>query len=253
MKSAGQIFQKMKQARFRHVKKEVEGLLKQTSKNCTNCALVDYPNHPVGICKLDFQVCDSRLKDRADTCGKFTPAHGKEEVKQSLQDFFNLRSVHEIAVRFPDVAALLWVLDGETPEGEEISPSKSREEYFPGGVLAGTFYGIQIWVNSEQDAQDFRRWVEEQVSLVGKSSLLEERCRNLEGDYRRLNEKHLQDREAQIETQKASQGLLEASEETIRDLRAQTLQLSAKLEELESNSTQALEVKPLPFWKRWLG
>lgn len=251
MKSAGQIFQKLKQARFRHIKKEVEGLLKQSSKNCVNHTLVDYPNNPVGICKLDFQVCDSRLRDRADTCGNFSPAHSKEEVKQSLQDFFSRRSVHEIAVRFPDVAALLWVLEGEVLEDEQTPRPESGEEYFPGGILAGNLHGKQIWVNSEQDAQYFMRWVEDKEDLLGKIHDLETQRGNLEGEYRRLSEKNHRDREAQIESQKSSQILLEASEETIRDLKSQVLHLSAKIEELEYRSLPA--VKPLPFWKRWVG
>jgi len=122
MKSKGQVAQKFKQAQFRHLKKELGRLLKRQAPNCKNNRVLALDIGPVGICSLDCQVCDVRFHDRAPDCEDWEPRHQKEEIKQSLKDFFQKKTVPEIAVRFPDVAALLWVLAEEKEDDPQAGP-----------------------------------------------------------------------------------------------------------------------------------
>ena len=246
MKSAGQIYQKLKQARFRHIKKEVEALLKKTSRNCSHFSpLPELPN-PLGICKLDYRVCG---KERSANCEDFAHLHGREAIKGSLQEFFSKRDIADIAVRFPDVAALLWVLEGETFEDDPHEGDD--EDYVSGSVLVGTFYGLQVWVNTERDSQVFVAWVE---SLTGKVRDLEQRvadlegeCTHLEGQKRNLVEESVKN----IEALNAYRSVAETSEKIILELRAQLDGLSEKILLLASfEPTPELPAKRTSFWGR---
>lgn len=163
MKSAGQTYQKMKQARFRHVKREIDNLLKQTPRNCANNSQAKTSTGILGVCKIDCQTCDAQVNDRSGACGEFTQIHGREDVKKSLQDFFFSRTIPEIAIRYPDVAALLWVLDGEELEGEEIP--EGREDYFPGSILVGTYCGVKLWVDSDAEAKNISASIQSLTNL----------------------------------------------------------------------------------------
>ena len=131
MRTAGQVLQKLKQAQFRHVKKEVSSLLKRTPNNCANNVRVQTPSGEVGVCKLYHKTCDANFSDLSESCSDFTHLHGKEEIKASLKVFFSQRSVADISVRYPDVAALLWVLEDSPREDfpEEGEEEVSSEEF----------------------------------------------------------------------------------------------------------------------------
>lgn len=124
MKTPGQVAQKMKQAQYRHIKREIESLLKKTPPNCKSNRTLDLDIGPVGVCALDCEVCDLRFENRAPGCEKWEARHRKGEIKASLKDFFKTRTRAEIAVRFPDVAALLWVISEE----EAANPPVLLEE-----------------------------------------------------------------------------------------------------------------------------
>jgi hypothetical protein len=119
MKTVGQIAQKLKQAQFRHVKREVRRLMKTAPENCTSNRTLTLDMGPVGVCSLDCQVCDLRFEDRSATCDLFEQKHAADEVKASLREFFKIRLTSEIAVRFPDVAALRWAMQEEEEEGSD--------------------------------------------------------------------------------------------------------------------------------------
>lgn len=272
MKSPGQTYQKMKQARFRHVKREIENLLKQTSRNCTQNTQARSTTGSIGICKLDCQTCDPQVQDRSETCGKFTQTHGREDVKKSLQDFFSLRTIPEIAVRYPDVAALLWVLDGEELEGEELPGG--REDYFPGSILGGTYNGVKVWVDSEEEAKNFTSSIQNMVSLQeiiltqrGEIDSLRENLSKASSQNQSLQEdcQKLQDL---YKTSESLWGILEdsvkrATESWATLLRERSERIAVLEREVEKalerevekalvrevESINAMEV-PLPFWKR---
>ena len=145
MKTRGQIAQKFKQAQYRHLKREIERLLKRTAPNCKNNRTLSLKIGPVGVCSLDCDVCDARFEDRAPECEDWDPRHEKDAIKASLKEFFQTRKVPEIAIRFPDVAALLWVLadDEEDPQAGPLIPQ---------GVSV-TLSGVQVWVDSEEEVR----------------------------------------------------------------------------------------------------
>lgn len=132
MKTSGEVGQKLKQVKFRHIKRELEKLLETKSVNCrfnyflkpgtqNDNKLINLLGGGVHICKcpdLDSRICDNRLedKDNATTCPYFSLRHDKEKIKESLKEFFKGRSISEIAIRFPDVASLLWVLEDDDYE-----------------------------------------------------------------------------------------------------------------------------------------
>jgi len=157
MKTRGQIAQKFKQAQYRHIKREIGRLLKRTAPNCKNNRTLSLKIGPVGVCSLDCDVCDARFEDRAPECEEWDPRHEKGEIKASLKEFFQTRKVPEIAVRFPDVAALLWVLadDEEDPQAGPLLPQ---------GVSL-TLGGAEVWVDSEEEVTQVSQAV---VSLAKK-------------------------------------------------------------------------------------
>lgn len=150
MKTRGQIAQKLKQTKFRHIKREVRSLLRRSAPNCKNNRSLDLEIGPVGVCALDCEVCDARFGDRAPQCEKWDPRYDSGEVKESLRNFFQTRSVAEIAVRFPDVAALLWVLieDGADDPQESV--------FFPGALLTDEFFGVELWVDHDEQLENLR-------------------------------------------------------------------------------------------------
>lgn len=253
MRTSGQIYQKLKQVRFRHVKKEVESLLKRSPNNCENHALLD-SQFPLGFCKLDLQVCDAS-RDRSGTCGKFAQAHGREDVKKSLHDFFSGRSVAEIAARFPDVAALLWVLDGELPEegslpaGSEGSLPAGSEEYFPGSVLVGTPYQMKLWADSEDEAQKLRLFFDRARDLEQRYSELNlqvEDLRNKEAlskDENELLQKALEKRSQEISRLERT---LATAESLISELRKSLDFQVVRADRLEGDLRKVQELTTLP-------
>lgn len=142
MKTQGQIAQKIKQAQFRHIQKEMKRLLKRSAPNCKKNRSMDLEFGPVGVCSMDCQVCDVRFHNRAPECEDWELRHLKEEIKESLKEFFQTRTVPEIAVRFPDVAALLWV---STEEGDpQAGPLMV-------GIPTSSFFGIPVWTDTEDE------------------------------------------------------------------------------------------------------
>lgn len=143
MKGEGQISQKAKQLRFRHLKRELDRLLAQTSRNCEYNTLVTGLSGTLGVCRLDCKTCDPNVTDRADSCGSFKALLEKDKIKESLKTFFETRPPEEIAVRFPDVAALQWVLD------------PGEGSLFPAPVA--TLFGVPVWVETEDELKEMRR------------------------------------------------------------------------------------------------
>ena len=148
MKSKGQILQKLKQVRFRHLKKELTRFLKKAPTNCENHRLLG-PDE-LGVCSLDCKVCDALLDDRAPECKDYSPRYEKEALKQSLDTFFNNRPVHEISIRFPDVAALSWTLQDEE-ELENIEPLTGQKFL--------QLFGIPLWTDTPEQLEILQEYL----------------------------------------------------------------------------------------------
>jgi len=110
MRSASEVRQKLKQAQFRHVKR---------------------------ILREQFPSDEDWPKTEVN------------EIKDQYREFFQETPLHQIASRFPDVAALMWVL--------EACPD---EPLAPNGTMVGAMGGVLLWADTEEDAHTARDLIE---------------------------------------------------------------------------------------------
>ena len=134
---------KFKQVRFRYLKKRLEAELRQAPGNCRyNVNPPPYGDVavPPALCLYGAEdpttwvprVCDERVDkgECARACGTFCPRRTKEEIKEDFRVKLSRMTLPEVAFNYPDMAALLWVLDlengmadGETSDPEpEVAP-----------------------------------------------------------------------------------------------------------------------------------
>jgi hypothetical protein len=155
VKSAGAIKHKLNQVRFRHMKKRIEAELRRAPGNCTFNAVVQPPTSPdgevrnghgfgVGLCLYGAgdpstwkpTFCDERVDGgaRAKDCGLFCPRKSKDRVKEEFRRELDGMTLPEVAFRYPDMAALIWVLDEEdipeveADEGDREDTPPSEDE-----------------------------------------------------------------------------------------------------------------------------
>ena len=127
IRSPGQIRQQLKQVLFRHLQKEIRDNFKDTPEAC-------YFNHltPIGgsaekiwVCRYDGafnkessprgKICDTRVAgcvNQARACKCRQPYRTKEEIRTDIRTLIASNDRGRIASQYPDVAALMWVLDG---------------------------------------------------------------------------------------------------------------------------------------------
>lgn len=144
MKSAGSIRHKISQIRYRHLKKRLETELRQVPGNCAYNAVIPQPSIPTGLrhngtpigaplptgadspvgyglcmfgagdlSKWTPTFCDEQVDGgvRAKKCKDFCPRRSKEQVKEAFAQELQEMTLAEVAYHYPDLAALIWVLD----------------------------------------------------------------------------------------------------------------------------------------------
>lgn len=140
MKSIGAIKHKLNQVRFRHLKKRLELDLKQVPCNCIYNVSIPQMEESVSegytVCMFGAgdilnwkpSFCDERLDAglRARSCPSFCSRRTKEDVKKEFQQDLEQMSLPEVAYHYPDMAALLWVLDAS--DIKEVSEDTLEEE-----------------------------------------------------------------------------------------------------------------------------
>lgn len=148
MKSAGAVRHKLMQVRFRHLKKRLEADLRQVSTNCRFNAtgLGDGPALCLyGAADPESWVataCDEQFDggDRARRCSLFCPRRDKAQVKDDFGKEIDEMSLPEVAARYPDMAALIWVLDegddedGVSYQAETTDPRPWWKRLLAGGI-----------------------------------------------------------------------------------------------------------------------
>lgn len=135
MKTEGQVRQKLKQVTYRHLKKRLVANFKKSSCTCVHNALVDLDGEEVGVCIYNISniprgvLCDARFDNdqMASECPIWEPMQTKEQVKEDFNKFLEESSLGEIASMFPDVAALMWVLDDTDVVSPDIDESSSKD------------------------------------------------------------------------------------------------------------------------------
>lgn len=161
MKTAGAIRHQLKQIRFRHLKKLIEEGLATDSANCIHHRTVHPPLHhePIGICFLPEPISEDLVCGplRAHSCPYFDTQTTKEEIKADFKDFLATATLAQIAAEYPDMAALLWVLQDEAPNRDvEIDATEDwdvedTEEKEP--LYLVEIGGIHVQCSSEEERE----------------------------------------------------------------------------------------------------
>jgi hypothetical protein len=116
MKSEGEIRQKIKQAQYRHVKRIL----------CSR-----------------FPPGEDWPKDEVD------------KIKAEYRDFFATSPIHVIAKDYPDVAALMWVLQEQPDQPLVVN-----------GSLVGRMGGVMLWADTDDDASRARTMIDRVVDAA---------------------------------------------------------------------------------------
>jgi len=125
MRTEADIRQKLKQVQYRHLKKLLEANFRQRPCNCAyNEVHLPRNSHhgkPVGLCMFsaedpeDWQgvICDEELGGvaLARECNLFRPHKTKLEIKAEFHDLMTNADIGTVAAQYPDIAAMMWVLD----------------------------------------------------------------------------------------------------------------------------------------------
>jgi hypothetical protein len=134
VRTPSNIRQKLKQVKYRHLQKLLKKRLAGHPANCLHNAEVAVPDNgtphdPLHICgykgETEFDgfgsVCDAKHGgvEKASACPCFQPRKSKDEIKAEFKDFFDTGTHGEVAYIYPDVAALMWTLDGDFEDDED--------------------------------------------------------------------------------------------------------------------------------------
>lgn len=140
MKSEGSIRQKLKQARFRHLKKILKDSLKKKPANCGWNRTLELPTGgQVSFCALYAEdpgswqglICDEQYDglELARQCPVYEAKYDKETLKDDFKQLMAEGPIGMIAASYPDIAALMWVLgDEETIDLQGFSYQEGEEE-----------------------------------------------------------------------------------------------------------------------------
>ena len=119
MRTEGQTRYQLKQVIFRHLQKELRENFKKRPETCNLYRALFLDGGCIGLCGTEALAaphplpCDSRLPgglDKARECPYWEPVKTKDQIKAEFGALISGdRGV--LAGKYPDVAALLWVLD----------------------------------------------------------------------------------------------------------------------------------------------
>jgi hypothetical protein len=122
MRSQGQIRHQLKQVIYRHLQKRLRANFKKRPDTCCYNREVELDDtSSVFLCGVTSAAgnprnvpCDARIPgclDMARDCPLWEPIKSKAEVKAEFHEIIQSGDRGIIASEFPDIAALLWVLD----------------------------------------------------------------------------------------------------------------------------------------------
>ena len=122
MKTEGQVRHKLQQVTYRHLQRTVRKALSCRPENCIHNGSVTLPTGEVRFCNV-IEVDGSKVPcdeafgglEQASRCPQFALKNSKESVQEEFAHFLKTSDVATIAARYPDVAALLWVIDASVP------------------------------------------------------------------------------------------------------------------------------------------
>jgi len=141
MRREGEVKQKLKQVRFRVLKKFLDSHLKSRPRNCIyNVEMDSVSGKRVGVCKWreysceeswKIILCDEEMPEgrkQARTCVRFCPKKDKKELKGEFREFLATEGLGKISFLYPDLAALMWVLELKGSEEWIFEEEETQEE-----------------------------------------------------------------------------------------------------------------------------
>ncbi len=154
MREPGAVRHKLKQVSFRYLKRVLEDGLALVPKNCAHNRTFHHPvvaagAPPAGVCVCPQQdgdlLCDPAWGgiERAQTCPLYEPLHAKEDLKQEYREFLAGSELAVIAKVYPDIAALMWILQEDSP-GRDIEIGEDWEAVTPPPTTPAEVFPIQI-------------------------------------------------------------------------------------------------------------
>ena len=125
LRTGSQVRQKLKQVMYRHLQKELRENFRQVAEGCGHnqpsdlkgfgivhlCQYPDRDGH-----KPRKMLCDSRMfagERQARECPLWKPKRDKADIKAEFRALMAAKDRGPLASKYPDIAALMWVLDGE--------------------------------------------------------------------------------------------------------------------------------------------
>ncbi len=102
---------------FRHIQRRLRRAFRKCAETCFHNKSYNSSQLSVGVCyhpENKGSLCDDRFPDLAQgikSCSLWEAAQGKQQIKADFLDSVESRSRGDIAADYPDIAALLWVLD----------------------------------------------------------------------------------------------------------------------------------------------
>lgn len=122
MRSEGRVRHKLAQVQFRHLKDAVRKGLSVRPENCNHNGVLEGAPDRVHLCLLPPDLtdaagkvvtCDARYGglERARGCPDYSCRHTKDRLKGEFMEFLRTAPLADVAHRYPDIAALRWVLD----------------------------------------------------------------------------------------------------------------------------------------------
>lgn len=120
MRDEGEVRRKIKQAQFRHIKR--------------------------ALCQR-FPA------------GEEWPKREVAQIKEEYRNFFATAPLHVIAKDFPDIAALMWVLEDQPDSPLAVD-----------GSLVGRMGGVMLWADSDDEAERARSMIDKIVDAATKEA-----------------------------------------------------------------------------------
>lgn len=146
MRSEGQVRQQLKQVAFRHLQKRLRDNFRQRPDTCLHNGAVlldEAAGTTVGLCGVlaadgspRHVPCDARIAgclEMARGCPLWEPIQSKDAIKAEFTAVLQSADRGLIASQYPDIAALLWVLDNPAaiPTVEELAEAADKIEEAP--------------------------------------------------------------------------------------------------------------------------
>jgi len=198
VKNEGAIRQKIKQITTRHLHKILDRNLRERPENCQfnetrkgegtlGVQVCGYRDTPYG------QLCDRRFGgvEVAKTCGYFSSHLSKQEMKDRFQHWLTTASMGEIAAKFPDIAALMWMLDD--PNGQRNIELEIPEEESVDRPAVASATTEDMMVSSEVELEQAQQTVVEQATQIdqlnrtlGQKDRIIEQLKNSDGNEGRF-------------------------------------------------------------------